>query len=92
MEKENITINPSLLLKIADLDVSIRALHCFNAQNISRLWQLAVKTKEETYKFRNFGKKCFTELDDLLKDHGLSYGMKFSDEEMAYLRSKTTDK
>lgn len=90
MEKETININPSLLLKIADLDVSIRALHCFNAQNIKFLWQLAAKSEEETYTFRNFGKKCFTELDDLLKDHGLSYGMSFSDEEMEYIISNTT--
>ena len=61
--------------KLADLDLSVRALNCLKAADIETLGQLCSIQRSELLKFRNFGKKSLTELDELLASLNLSFGM-----------------
>ena len=61
--------------KLADLDLSVRALNCLKAADVETLGELVVFNKNDLLKFRNFGKKSLTELDDLLDSLNLSFGM-----------------
>ena len=64
-----------LKTKLADMDLSVRALNCLKAANVETLGQLATYNKAELLKFRNFGRKSLTELEDLLARMNLSFGM-----------------
>ncbi|MBR4154919.1 MAG: DNA-directed RNA polymerase subunit alpha [Paludibacteraceae bacterium] len=61
--------------KLADLDLSVRALNCLKAADIETLGQLCSIQRSELLKFRNFGKKSLTELDAKLVSLNLSFGM-----------------
>ena len=61
--------------KLADLDLSVRALNCLKAADIETLGQLCSIQRSELLKFRNFGKKSLTELDAKLLSLNLSFGM-----------------
>ena len=61
--------------KLADLDLSVRALNCLKAADIETLGQLCSIQRSELLKFRNFGKKSLTELDAKLVTLNLSSGM-----------------
>ena len=61
--------------KLADLDLSVRALNCLKAADIETLGQLCSIQRAELLKFRNFGKKSLTELDAKLLSLNLSFGM-----------------
>ena len=61
--------------KLADLDLSVRALNCLKAADIETLGQLCSIQRAELLKFRNFGKKSLTELDAKLVSLNLSFGM-----------------
>ena len=61
--------------KLADLDLSVRALNCLIAADIETLGQLCSIQRSELLKFRNFGKKSLTELDAKLVSLNLSFGM-----------------
>ena len=61
--------------KLADLDLSVRALNCLKAADIETLGQLCSIQRSELLKFRNFGKKSLTELDAKLVTLNLSFGM-----------------
>ena len=54
--------------------LSVRALNCLKAAEVDTLGDLVKFQKSDLLKFRNFGKKSLTELDDLLEHHGLSFG------------------
>ena len=56
------------------MNLSVRALNCLKAANVSTLGELVRYQKSELLKFRNFGKKSLTELDELLEKHGLTFG------------------
>ena len=64
--------------KLADLDLSVRALNCLKAADIETLGDLCRIQRAELLKFRNFGKKSLTELDELLEKNGLAFGMDIS--------------
>ena len=64
--------------KLADLDLSVRALNCLKAADIETLGDLCRIQRSELLKFRNFGKKSLTELDELLANLNLSFGMDIS--------------
>ena len=66
---------PPFNLRLTDLGVSIRALNCTRAADIETLGQLAVKTRQEIFKMRNFGRKSLIELENLLTRFNLSFGM-----------------
>ena len=61
--------------KLADLNLSVRALNCLKAADVETLGDLVQFNKSDLLKFRNFGKKSLTELDDLLESKNLSFGM-----------------
>ena len=64
-----------LKTKLVDMDLSVRALNCLKAADIETLGDLVSFNKNDLLKFRNFGKKSLTELEDLVDNKGLSFGM-----------------
>ena len=64
-----------LKTKLTDLELSVRALNCLKAADVETLGQLAGYNKHDLLKFRNFGKKSLTELDEKLESLNLSFGM-----------------
>lgn len=64
-----------LKTKLVDLDLSVRALNCLKAADIETLGDLVAFNKNDLLKFRNFGKKSLTELEDLVEGKGLQFGM-----------------
>ena len=63
---------------LVDLDLSVRALNCLKAADVETLADLVVFNKNDLLKFRNFGKKSLSELDDLLANMDLNFGMDIS--------------
>ena len=64
-----------LKTKLVDMDLSVRALNCLKAADVDTLGDLVTYNRNDLLKFRNFGKKSLTELDDLLDNMGLNFGM-----------------
>jgi DNA-directed RNA polymerase subunit alpha len=64
-----------LKTKLVDMDLSVRALNCLKAADIETLGDLVSYNKNDLLKFRNFGKKSLTELEDLVDNKGLTFGM-----------------
>jgi len=67
-----------LKTKLVDLDLSVRALNCLKAADVETLGDLVTFNKNDLLKFRNFGKKSLTELEDLVKSKNLEFGMNTS--------------
>ncbi len=67
-----------LKTKLVDLDLSVRALNCLKAADVETLADLVALNKHDLLKFRNFGKKSLTELEELIKSKNLSFGMNLS--------------
>lgn len=67
-----------LKTRLVDMDLSVRALNCLKAADIDTLGDLVSYNKNDLLKFRNFGKKSLTELEDLIEAKGLSFGMNIS--------------
>ncbi|MBS1645951.1 MAG: DNA-directed RNA polymerase subunit alpha [Bacteroidetes bacterium] len=64
-----------LKTKLVDLDLSVRALNCLKAADVETLGELVAFNKNDLLKFRNFGKKSLTELEDLIAAKNLEFGM-----------------
>jgi len=64
-----------LKTKLVDMDLSVRALNCLKAAEVETLGELVRYNRNDLLKFRNFGKKSLTELDDLVKSKSLTFGM-----------------
>lgn len=64
-----------LKTKLVEMDLSVRALNCLKAADIETLGDLVSYNKNDLLKFRNFGKKSLTELEDLVESKNLSFGM-----------------
>ena len=64
-----------LKTKLVDMDLSVRALNCLKAADVETLGDLVSYAKSDLLKFRNFGKKSLTELEDLVDSKGLTFGM-----------------
>ena len=64
-----------LKTKLQDMDLSVRALNCLKAADVDTLGQLVSFNKNDLLKFRNFGKKSLTELEDLVHAKNLHFGM-----------------
>ena len=77
-DEEVLHMRQLLKRKLADLNLSVRALNCLKAADVETLGQLVSHNKNDLLKFRNFGKKSLTELDDLLDSLKLSFGMDIS--------------
>ena len=64
-----------LKTKLVDMDLSVRALNCLKAADVETLADLVSFNKNDLLKFRNFGKKSLTELEELVQAKGLTFGM-----------------
>ncbi|MDP4601301.1 MAG: DNA-directed RNA polymerase subunit alpha [Schleiferiaceae bacterium] len=74
-DEEILHMRQLLKTKLTDLDLSVRALNCLKAAEVETLADLVTYTKQDLMKFRNFGKKSLTELDELAETKGLVFGM-----------------
>lgn len=74
-DEEILHMRQLLKTKLIDLDLSVRALNCLKAAEVDNLGELVTFNKNDLLKFRNFGKKSLTELEELLNSMGLSFGM-----------------
>ncbi|MBS7357705.1 MAG: DNA-directed RNA polymerase subunit alpha [Candidatus Limimorpha sp.] len=67
-----------LKTKLVDMDLSVRALNCLKAAEVETIGELVALNKADLLKFRNFGKKSLTELEELVRSKGLEFGMNIS--------------
>jgi len=74
-DEEALHMRQLLKTKLTDLDLSVRALNCLKAAEVETLGDLVTYTKNDLMKFRNFGKKSLTELEELVDVKGLQFGM-----------------
>lgn len=74
-DEEVLHMRQLLKTKLVDLDLSVRALNCLKVAEVDTLGDLVKFNKNDLLKFRNFGKKSLTELDELLEVMNLSFGM-----------------
>ncbi|MDA9111565.1 DNA-directed RNA polymerase subunit alpha [Flavicella sp.] len=77
-DEESLHMRQLLKTKLIDMDLSVRALNCLKAAEVETLGDLVSFNKNDLMKFRNFGKKSLTELDELVHIKGLSFGMDLS--------------
>ena len=74
-DEESLHMRQLLKTKLVDMDLSVRALNCLKAAEVDTLGDLVSYNKNDLMKFRNFGKKSLTELEELVVLKGLSFGM-----------------
>lgn len=74
-DESSLHMRQLLKTKLVDLDLSVRALNCLKAADVETLGDLVSYNKNDLLKFRNFGKKSLTELEDLVDAKGLHFGM-----------------
>ena len=77
-DEESLHMRQLLKTKLIDMDLSVRALNCLKAAEVDTLGDLVSYNKNDLMKFRNFGKKSLTELEELVVLKGLSFGMELS--------------
>lgn len=77
-DEEVLHMRQLLKTKLVDLDLSVRALNCLKAAEVDTLGDLVKFNKNDLLKFRNFGKKSLTELEELLTTMNLNFGMDIS--------------
>jgi DNA-directed RNA polymerase subunit alpha len=77
-DEESLHMRQLLKTKLIDMDLSVRALNCLKAAEVDTLGDLVSFNKSDLMKFRNFGKKSLTELEDLVISKGLNFGMDLS--------------
>jgi DNA-directed RNA polymerase subunit alpha len=77
-DEEALHMRQLLKSKLSDLELSVRALNCLKAAEVETLGDLVSYNKNDLMKFRNFGKKSLTELEDLVNNKGLDFGMDLS--------------
>lgn len=73
-DEETLHTRQLLKTKLADMDLSVRALNCLKAAEVETLGELVSYSKSDLMKFRNFGKKSLTELEELVHSKGLNFG------------------
>ena len=77
-DEEVLHMRQLLKSKLVDMDLSVRAFNCLKAADVETLGELVQFNKNDLLKFRNFGKKSLTELDELLEALNLTFGMDIS--------------
>ena len=77
-DEEVLRMRQLLKSKLVDMDLSVRALNCLKSAEVETLGELVQFNKNDLLKFRNFGKKSLSELDELLEKLNLSFGMDIS--------------
>lgn len=73
-DEETLHTRQLLKTKLVDMDLSVRALNCLKAAEVDTLGELVSYSKSDLMKFRNFGKKSLTELEELVHTKGLNFG------------------
>ncbi len=74
-DENTLHVRQLLKSRLVDLDLSVRALNCLKAAEVDTLGELVAFNKSDLLKFRNFGKKSLTELEELVKVKNLNFGM-----------------
>ena len=74
-DEEVLHMRQLLKTKLTDMDLSVRALNCLKSAEVETLGELVQFNKTDLLKFRNFGKKSLTELEELLQSLNLQFGM-----------------
>ena len=77
-DEESLHMRQLLKTRLIDMDLSVRALNCLKAAEVDTLGDLVSFNKADLMKFRNFGKKSLTELEELVLIKGLSFGIDLS--------------
>ena len=77
-DEESLHMRQLLKTKLIDMDLSVRALNCLKAAEVDTIGDLVSFNKNDLMKFRNFGKKSLTELEELVDVKGLNFGMDLS--------------
>ncbi|MBT2558938.1 DNA-directed RNA polymerase subunit alpha [Hymenobacter sp. ISL-91] len=75
VDEETLHMRKVLKTPLADMDLSVRAYNCLKAADIKSLGDLVQLDMADMMKFRNFGKKSLTELENLVEEKGLTFGM-----------------
>ncbi len=75
LDEEILHMRQILKKRLVDLDLSVRALNCLKAAGVNTLGDLVQYQKEDLLKFRNFGKKSLAEIEELLDNYSLDFGM-----------------
>jgi len=74
-DEEVVRIRQLLKTRVDELELSVRSSNCLRAANIQTLGELVSKTESEMLKYRNFGRKSLNELNSILDEQGLAFGM-----------------
>ncbi|MBO6116949.1 MAG: DNA-directed RNA polymerase subunit alpha [Bacteroidales bacterium] len=77
-DEETLHIRQLLKSRLIDMDLSVRALNCLKSAEVDTLGELVCYSKADLLKFRNFGRKSLSELENLVKSKGLEFGMDIS--------------
>lgn len=77
-DEDSLHMRQLLKTRLIDMDLSVRALNCLKAADVDTLGELVQFNKTDLLKFRNFGKKSLTELDELVESKNLTFGMNVS--------------
>ena len=75
VDEQTLQLRKVLKTPLEDLDLSVRAFNCLKAAKINSLSELVQYEQEDLMKFRNFGQKSLSEIDQVLNERGLSFGM-----------------
>ena len=75
MDEHVLQLRKVLKTPLEDLDLSVRAFNCLKAAKINSLSELVQYEQEDLMKFRNFGQKSLSEIEQVLTERGLSFGM-----------------
>ncbi len=78
VDEETLQLRKTLSTPLEDLELSVRAFNCLKAAKINSLSELVQYTQDELMKFRNFGQKSLAEIEQVLGERGLSFGMDVS--------------
>lgn len=78
VDEETLQLRKVLHTPLEDLELSVRAFNCLKAAKINSLSELVQYTQEELMKFRNFGQKSLSEIEQVLHERGLHFGMDIS--------------
>lgn len=78
VDEQTLQLRKVLKTPLEDLDLSVRAFNCLKAAKINSLSELVQYEQDDLMKFRNFGQKSLSEIEQILGDRGLSFGMDIS--------------
>ncbi|TBR18826.1 MAG: DNA-directed RNA polymerase subunit alpha [Chitinophagaceae bacterium] len=77
VDEQTLQLRKTLKTPLEDLDLSVRAFNCLKAAKINSLSELVQYEQEDLMKFRNFGQKSLSEIEQVLNERGLRFGIDF---------------